>query len=186
VNQPIKTTLDEIVEFLNQHGIDHCVIGGLAVSARARTRATDDVDLIIDCEPEAAVELLKPLARANFHPFFDGVERVIRESCILPVKHQVSGVTVDMSLAVGGLDHQILERADRFQVFGMEVSVATNEDLVLMKMMAGRAVDVSDVRAIVASKSDRLDWEYLVTMAAQIEEALAIDLVDAVNRLRNS
>jgi len=100
VNQPIKTTLDEIVDFLTHQGINHCVIGGLAFSARARTRTTDDVDLIIDCEPEAAV-------------------------------------------------------------------------------------DQSDVQAIIASRSDQLDWQYLTTMAAQIEKALAIDLVDAVNRLRN-
>ena len=185
MNQPIKTTLDEIVDFLNQQRINHCIIGGLAVSARARTRTTEDVDLIIDCQPEAAIKLLKPLEKANFLPFFDGVERVIRESCILPVKHQSSGVTVDMSLAIGGLDQTILRRAEPFQIFGLEVSVATNEDLILMKLMAGRAVDQADVQAIAAAKSEVLDWDYLVAMATQIEQALAIDLVDGVNRLRD-
>ncbi len=134
MNQPIKTTIDEIVDFLNRQEIEHCIIGGLAVSARARPRITDDVDLIIDCEPEAAIKLLGPLGRANFLPFFDGVERVIRESCILPVKHQNSGVTVDMSLAIGGLDQTILQRAEPFKVFGLKVPVATNEDLVLWNL----------------------------------------------------
>jgi len=53
-----------------------------------------------------------------------------------------------------------------------------------MKMLAGRAVDQSDVQAIVAAKSDQLDWGYLLKTAAQIEEALAIDFVDAVIQLR--
>lgn len=63
--------------------------------------------------------------------------------------------------------------------------MATSEDLVLMKLMAGRAVDQSDIHAIVAAKSKVLDWNYLVTTSMQIEEALAIDLVDTINRIRD-
>jgi hypothetical protein len=111
VNQPIKITLGEIVSFLNEQNIAHCVIGGL--------------------------------------------------------------------------DQQILNRASHFEVFGMNIYVATSEDLVLMKLMAGRAVDQSDVQSIVTAQSDHLDWDYLSRTAAQIEEALAIDMVDTVNRLQH-
>jgi predicted nucleotidyltransferase len=186
VELTLLSTLDEITKFLTEQKIAHCLIGGLAVGARAASRATSDVDLMIDCEVEAAVDLLSPLKRAGFEPFFDEVEKVIRQSLLLPVEFTATRVTVDMAVAVGGLDFQIIARSEETQLADRLVPVATSEDLILMKLMAGRAQDQIDVKSIVHLNHKRLDWDYCCRTAAQIEEALAIDLVDAVNQLRNS
>lgn len=71
MDQPLAATLDRIGKFLNDQNISYRLIGGLAVGARAGSRATSNVNLIVDCEIEDAVKLLRPLKLAGFEPFLE-------------------------------------------------------------------------------------------------------------------
>ena len=64
------------------------------------------------------------------------------------------------------------------------IPVATAEDLLLMKLMAGRTQDVSDVEGIVELQKDTIDWDYCIEIAGQLQEAFDFDLVEAVQKLQ--
>jgi hypothetical protein len=69
-------------------------------------------------------------------------------------------------------------------VGGSMVPVASAEDLLIMKVLAGRPRDQEDVQGIIDAQGDRLDWEYCLTTAQQLEEATGHDLVAPLRALR--
>lgn len=52
------------------------------------------------------------------------------------------------------------------------VPLASAEDLVIMKILAGRPKDVEDMRAIVAAYRDGLDIDHIERTLTTLEEAL--------------
>jgi len=65
------------------------------------------------------------------------------------------------------------------------VPVATAEDLILMKICAGRPQDDQDIDGMIAVRKDSLDWECCESMARQLEELMEMDLVKIIRRLRD-
>jgi len=59
-----------------------------------------------------------------------------------------------------------------------------SEDLILMKVIAGRPRDLEDVRGIVARSLERLDWRYLLETGRQLGEAIGQDLASTLRSLR--
>jgi hypothetical protein len=65
------------------------------------------------------------------------------------------------------------------------LTVATAEDLLVMKMLAGRPQDDQDVQGIVSAAGSSLDWDYCLHVAAQLEQAIGIDMVKRILRFKN-
>jgi hypothetical protein len=114
----------------------------------------------------------------------DNVAEVIERAFIVPLRRRTTNIKVDMSLGLSGFEKELINRAELLEVSGKMVSVVTAEDLVVMKILAGRPQDVQDVRGIVAAQSHRLDWEYCMNTARKLGEALNQDLVGPIRSLR--
>ncbi len=80
-----------------------------------------------------------------------------------------------MVFAAPGLEDQILARSRWMDVDGLRVRVATPEDIIVLKCLAGRAKDREDVVAILAARGDDLDYDYVGSLLALLREALAED-----------
>ncbi|MDZ4848233.1 MAG: hypothetical protein SGI77_02985 [Pirellulaceae bacterium] len=106
-------------------------------------------------------------------------------SCILPLRHQVTGVTIDLAIGVSGFERQIIYRATDVKISNRLFSVATAEDILLMKLMAGRSRDKQDIEGIVIAQGAHLDWDYCRTVARQLQDASGIDLVPQVIELQS-
>ena len=88
----ILQTVQRINQALDSYELKYALIGGLAASIRGRARATEDVDLVIDCKVDEAIELIDKLDNHGFTPFFPEVEQVVRQSYILALEDQTSKV----------------------------------------------------------------------------------------------
>ena len=115
----------------------------------------------------------KRLDRTNFRPLFDNVTEVVERSFILPLRHRSTNVKVDLALGLSGFEQRAISRAEPLDAAGRTVSVVTAEDLLVMKVLAGRPHDEQDARGIVIAQRDRLDWEYCLEAARELGEALA-------------
>jgi hypothetical protein len=185
VNDPLQTTLTDAANFLVSQGIAYALIGGMAASLRGQTRTTADVDLVIDTDVSHALALIKRLDRSTFRPLFDNVAEVVERSFILPLRHRTTNIKVDMSLGLSGFEQKLIGRAEPLDVSGTMVSVVTAEDLLVMKILAGRPQDTHDARGIVAAQAQRLDWEYCMNVARELGEALNQDLAGPIRSLRD-
>lgn len=185
VNEPLQATLSDVEEFLAIQRIPHALVGGLAVSLRGQPRVTVDVDMVMAIDVEEALAIERQLEASNFRPLFDDVATVIETAFILPLRHRSTGVKVDLAIELSGFERQLVERAEKCLVAGAEIPVATAEDLLIMKCLAGRPRDEQDLEGLVIAQNATLDWGYCDRMATQLGEALGQDLVGRVRKLRD-
>ena len=151
-------------------GIRWYLFGAQAALLYGSTRLTADVDVTVDlCGMETA-QLARRLDTEGFtlritEPGF--VER----TRVLPVVHPATGIAADIVIAGPGLEELFLSRAQVCDVGGARVPVARAEDVVAMKLLAGRSKDLDDVVAILAARAD-LDLDLLRATLSLLESAL--------------
>jgi hypothetical protein len=83
---------------LDGAGVPFMMIGGVAVIAHGVKRLTTDVDAVV---PGGAVDLgtlTRRLARAGIAPRVAHVERFARANLVLLMRHEATGVDLDISL----------------------------------------------------------------------------------------
>jgi predicted nucleotidyltransferase len=165
VNDPLQTTLIDAVDFLTREGLSYALIGGMAASLRGQPRTTADVDLVVAADASPALDLIGQLDQSRFRPLFDNVAEIVERSYILPLRHRTTGVKVDMALGLSGFERSLIERAEQVDIAGTKVSVVIAEDLLVLKVLAGRPQDEQDARGIATAQSQRIDWDYCLNMA---------------------
>jgi predicted nucleotidyltransferase len=186
VTNALQTTLGDIVRELESRGWRYALIGGLATSLHGRVRVTDDIDLVIQCDVDQALDLVQTVDPTRFAPLFPDVAEVIRTAFLVPLLHQQTGIQLDLAVGVSGFEQQIVSRATRMQLAKQELYVATAEDLLLMKVLAGRPQDDQDVRGILDVQGKAIDWDYCIAIADQLQEAVGIDVAARVRKLRDN
>jgi hypothetical protein len=135
---------------------------------------------------EKALELANSLEQTAFVPLFPGVAEVVQRAFILPLRHRVTGVKVDLAIGLSGFEQLAVSRAKFMKLAGREVMVATAEDLIIMKSVAGRPQDEQDLQGLVMSQAQTIDWEYCLQMATDLGEAIGQDIAARVRRLKRS
>ena len=77
---------------------------------------------------------------------------------MLLLRYSPSAVDLDLSLGMLPFEQEVVDRATDIDVAGVPLRVATAEDLVIMKSVAGRARDLADIENLIATNPD-LDVE---------------------------
>jgi hypothetical protein len=140
-------SLFEVVAELERDGIEHALVGGLAVAVHGAPRATTDIDLLIP--PGEADRAVTAIKRAGFPfealplTFRDGT-RLRRVSRV----HEGETLTVDLILADTNLEPVWRSRTRYESEGGRAIWVIGREALIAMKLQAGRAQDLADVERL--------------------------------------
>jgi hypothetical protein len=164
--------------------MEYAVIGGLASSAWGEPRVTADVDLVATTDVAGGLQLVQSLGESAFVPLFPGVEEVVARSFILPLRHRQTGIKVDIAIGMSGFERQVTKRAKLIMVGDREIAFATAEDVLIMKVLAGRPRDLEDARGIAGTRRDQLDWNYCLEVAQQLSEAIGQDLTTQIRSLQ--
>ena len=72
--------LSKFTKALAERNLRYALIGGLAASMRGRVRATEDIDLILQCTVDEALSLVNSLGDEGFSTLLEDYETVSRES----------------------------------------------------------------------------------------------------------
>jgi hypothetical protein len=82
-------------------------------------------------------------------------------------------VPIDVSLGTLGFEQQMLNRAKSVMIVrGQKFRVASPEDMIVMKTVAGRPQDWRDIEGIIAKQRTSLDWNYVATWLNPLLESL--------------
>jgi len=160
----LDESLARIANFVSGWRHECALIGGLAIVARVRVRPTRDADLIVLVD-EDETEALVEHARAVGFTCPDDLETWLAGG-LLPLRpaepSSATALDVDLILADDPFLESVADRAAMLRLGGVELPTATIEDLVLLKLLAGRPIDIDDVLAIKDAYEDELDADYLI------------------------
>jgi hypothetical protein len=168
----MRDALSALVAALEEVRADWYLFGAQAALLHGSTRLTEDIDVTAWVEDRAA--LVSALRKRGITVREDDPEFVERTR-VLALVHDETGWDIDLVFAAPGLEDQVLARSYWLDLDGFRVRVASPEDIVVLKCLAGRDKDHHDVVAILAARGDTLDLGYVRELLAVLREALAED-----------
>jgi hypothetical protein len=167
----LAAALSDLISDLNRRGVPYALAGGWAYSALVEPRATTDIDLLMLIEHpsrEAIRELLSTVFTSLVvHPTpmrFRGVS-IWRTVGI----RQNMEVIVDLLLTDSEFLRHVLARRHTVHFRDLSVPILMLEDLILLKMLAGRLQDQADLAKIREREVDlHVDWAYVDRWKAEL------------------
>src|SRR5262245_26065881 len=141
-----RNALEALGRLLDDLGIRWVLIGALAANRyRITTRLTQDVDLLLASVGPGIDRLQDELGAHGW-----SVRRATPGGEILRLRHAELGIA-DLIVAATEYEGVAIARARAEQLFaGQPVRVLAPEDVIILKLIAGRAQDVADIEAILA------------------------------------
>jgi hypothetical protein len=173
--------------FLESHGCRFCFIGGLAVQWWGEPRLTRDIDVSLLAgfgEEEHFVDLLLGAYVARIQ---DARQFALSRRVLL--LRSSSGIGIDISLAALPYEEQMIERASLFEMIAdRRLRLCSPEDLIVMKLFAGRDTDLRDARSVLVRQGEEhLDLTYIETHLAELASLTEdVSLAAKLQQLRNS
>lgn len=149
-------------------------IDGLALAVWNHPRATRDVDLLVALGGKSAHEFVDTLRPYGFRskktpPQLDvGNHRFVQ--LLFTPPDEFYDIQCDLLLAESPFEVSALERRIHCTVPGIRgtIDVVRCEDLVILKLVAGRMIDRADTAMLLRENRDTIDWNYLCRWAGEL------------------
>jgi hypothetical protein len=164
--------LIDLADGLAELQVPWYIFGAQAALIWGRPRLTTDVDVTVGAVPGGMPALLTALEPRGFTLRIDATPDFVRQTRVLPLMHDASGLAADLVLAGPGLEDDFLARAVLVDIGGATVPVISAEDLIVTKILAGRPKDIDDIRGVLAERGAQLDMGRVRTVLGMIEQAL--------------
>ena len=152
----VYETARDVQQICRDSGWRFCIIGGVAVQRWGEPRFTHDANVAVITgfgdEPSYVDRLLR-----SFSSRVPNAAEFALRSRVLLLKAP-NGIPIDVSLGALDYEERMVARASDWNA-AKDVSLRTcsAEDLVVLKVFAGRDIDWIDVRGIATRQAGRLD-----------------------------
>ncbi len=184
--EPLEKALAEIASALRAAGVPWMVIGGIASIARGVRRMTTDIDVVVRGDETTPAAMLRALTARRIVPRIADAEAFARERLVLLLRHEPTGVDLDLSFGWTTFEHEALEARSDAAYGSVVAPMARAEDLVIFKAMAARPKDIEDATALMLMHKE-IDVarvrRHLAELAALADEPTLTSGLEAVIRL---
>ncbi len=174
--------LERIALGLRTRAIPYMVIGGQAVLLYGEPRLTRDIDITLGATAERLPDILDMVDALEWRVLVTLPAEFVRERMVLPCLDPASGIRIDFIFSHSPYERHALKRVRRVKMGQAQVRFASPEDLIIHKIIAGRARDLEDVRTILL-KTPRVNKRYIRKWLGQFEEGLGKPFVQRWNKL---
>lgn len=155
---------------LKSRDVPHILIGGQAVLLHGAPRLTQDIDVSLSVGPEQIAVVEDACSAIGLEPLVPDPANFARETFVLPVRSESSGVRVDFVFSNTEFERLAVDRAVQVALSGETVPFVSPEDLILFRLFAGRPRDIDDTRSVVGRQGAVLDWSYIERWARAFAE----------------
>lgn len=182
----IARVLQDLERAFSGLGLRWYLFGAQAAIIHGAARVTADLDITVDLGEWSTKDLADSVKTCGFIlRVEEDDDEFISQTRVLPVVHEASSLPVDLVIAGPGLEEVFFERVTNVELQGGSFPVASAEDLVVMKILAGRTRDLEDAEAMISAQESVLDFEHIEGLLRMLEEALGqSDLLPQLERIR--
>jgi len=148
----------DLFRALERHQVDYLLVGGLAVALHGIERSTMDIDIVVATDPRNRASLLALARELELTPVLPVPLTSLDDLSLLQSWHEerhleafalkapgLTGVTLDLLLFPRVNLEEMKGRTVHLSVSGVPVRLASIDDLIALKEVAGRPVDLADI-----------------------------------------
>jgi predicted nucleotidyltransferase len=161
--------LKKIALQLRKASIPYMVIGGQAVLLYGEPRLTRDIDITLGMGVDGLDKVKKIIKAIGLKSLVE--KEFVERNLVLPIIDKKSGIRVDFIFSFSPYEKQAIERAKDIKLGRSLVRFASLEDVVIHKVIAGRARDLEDVKSILL-KNLGYDLVYIEKWLKQFDKSL--------------
>jgi len=169
---PLKDALKAVAAALDALPARGMLIGGIAAIMRGVPRATRDIDVTISGGHGPLADTAHVLAGRGLVPRIPNALAFADANQVLLLRHEPSGVEIDLSLAWLSFEEEAISAAELLDVGGARVPVARPEDLIIYKAVAWRPQDQQDIERLMALHRSSIDEQRVLRVVTELVEAL--------------
>lgn len=166
----VEALLEDAAAIVDRAGVAWAVMGGCARNAYAEPRATKDVDLVVEVDPDKFVLLQQAFQARGFYQA-SAVSEPGEAVPDLALYRDAAGRRIDVLFSHTAFERSALARRRTLSSFGRGTAhVVSVEDLITYKVIADRPQDRADIAAVIAAQRMRgepIDWTYIEEWCAQ-------------------
>lgn len=178
----LEDAYKKIVNFLNKEKAEYIIIGGIAAGTLGEPRVTGDVDIDIFIEQGDVVAFLKKLKKDGFGVNEQRCVTMAGERGVFQINY--GDFHVDFIIASIDLEKEALKRRKKIKLYNIKAFFPTPEDLILLKIIPGRAQDLLDAQRVLVRQREKLDIKYLESWARKLsEEAQDMRIWNALQKI---
>ncbi len=181
--EPLYSALKDLVDWFQKTNCPGVIIGGVAVSLLGRPRTTRDIDALIFPDEKELPEFLEMGKKFGFEGRQKDVLTFARRNRVLLMRHRPTVTDVDISLGVLPFESESLNRAREFRIADITIPLPSPEDLIIMKAVAHRPIDLEDIRSVIEANPN-LDFKRIEYWVKEFAKVLEMpEIFDDMNKL---
>jgi hypothetical protein len=163
--------LKKIALQLKKTSIPYMVIGGQAVLLYGEPRLTRDIDITMGIGVDGLDGVKKIIRIIGLKSLVEKEKEFVERNMVLPTIDKKSGTRVDFIFSFSPYGRQAIERAKDVKLGRSFVRFASLEDVVIHKVIAGRARDLEDLKSILL-KNPKYDSAYIGKWLIEFDRSL--------------
>ncbi|OHB79035.1 MAG: hypothetical protein A2Z25_12255 [Planctomycetes bacterium RBG_16_55_9] len=157
----IENLLRKIARHLDQQEIPYMIIGGQAVLVYGRPRLTRDIDITLGVDTDKLAMIEDACKRLKLRLLVENPQDFVLDTRVLPTEEPASRIRVDFIFSFTEYESQAIKNSKKVLINDYPVKFASCEDVIIHKMVAGRAIDQEDVVSILAKNRETIDLKYI-------------------------
>lgn len=177
--------LERIALGLDERQIPYMVIGGQAVLIYGEPRLTRDIDITLGVGLERLSDALALADASGWRVLVEKPDQFVQRTMVLPLDDPQSKIRIDLIFSFSPYERQAMDRVHRVSVGKAMVRYAAAEDVIVLKITAGRPRDLEDARTILL-KHRELDLAYIRGWLAEFDRSLGENYLQAFENLVRS
>ena len=166
----IEKLLSEIARHLDDQEIPYMIIGGQAVLVYGSPRLTRDIGISLGIDTDKFSLIEDICTKTSLKMLPAQPEDFAKETKVLPAEDMASHVRVDFIFSFTQYEMQAMSNTRPVKMEGYPIRFASPEDVIIHKMIAGRAVDEEDVKNILLKQRGKIDQGYIEGWLSQFDE----------------
>ena len=157
----IEKLIKKTARHLDRQKIPYMIIGGQAVLLYGRPRLTRDIDITLGVDTDKYELIERVCKKLKLRILVENPQDFAQDTKVLPTEEPDSKVRIDFIFSFTPYEAQAIKNARQVLIDDYPVRFASCEDIIIHKMVAGRAIDEEDVKSILPKNKDTINFVYI-------------------------
>jgi len=158
------------------------VIGGQAVLVYGEPRLTKDIDITLGIGVDKLAKLITLASNLKLRILVGDHKAFVKKTMVLPVLDNKSGIRIDFIFSFSPYEQQAIEGAKKVKIGNTYVKFASLEDVIIHKIIAGRARDTEDIKSILL-KNPKYKNQYIVKWLKVFDNSLGTNFLKSFKKI---